>query len=114
MDRALVFGTSDGGSIPLEGTRWIYMKWYVYIVKCKDESLYTGITTNIMRRVLEHNTSDKLGAKSLRNKRPVKLVYEELYDTQSEARIREAAIKSWTREYKLKLIIKGELRSNKE
>ncbi|MEK9176653.1 MAG: GIY-YIG nuclease family protein [Patescibacteria group bacterium] len=79
------------------------MIWHVYIVKCIDDSLYTGITTDISRRVIEHNNS-KLGAKSLKGKRPVTLVYSENYDTQSEARKREAAIKQWKREYKLKLI----------
>ncbi|MBP9716944.1 MAG: GIY-YIG nuclease family protein [Candidatus Levybacteria bacterium] len=82
------------------------MNWHVYIVKCSDESLYTGITTDINRRVIEHNTNNKLGAKSLKGKRPVVLVYSEDYETQSEARKREAAIKQWSRAYKLKLIEK--------
>ena len=82
------------------------MDWHVYIVKCSDESLYTGITTDIDRRIIEHNTNGKLGAKSLRGKRPVKLIYSESYDTQSEARKREAAIKHWKRKYKLKLVEK--------
>ena len=85
------------------------MNWHVYIVKCSDESLYTGITTDIKRRVKEHNTSDKLGAKSLRGKRPVELVYTELFETQSDARKREAAIKQWSRTYKLELIEKNSL-----
>jgi putative endonuclease len=80
------------------------MDWFVYIVECKDGSLYTGITTDINRREQEHNTNDKLGAKSLRGKRPVKMVYFESHLNQSEARKREAAIKHWKREYKLKLI----------
>ena len=82
------------------------MSWHVYIVKCSDSSLYTGITTNVTRRVIEHNNS-KLGAKSLKGKRPVTLVYTESYSTQSEARKREAAIKQWKRENKLKLIEKA-------
>ena len=80
------------------------MKWYLYIVECKDGSLYTGISTDIQRRIWEHNTSDKLGSKSLRGKRPVKMVYSEEYNTQSDARQRETSIKTWTRKYKLKLI----------
>ena len=80
------------------------MFWYVYIVQCSDQSLYTGITIDIARRIREHNASDDLGAKSLRGKRPVKLVYNEVYSSQTEARKREAEIKSWKREYKLKLI----------
>ncbi|MBI4973159.1 GIY-YIG nuclease family protein [Candidatus Roizmanbacteria bacterium] len=83
------------------------MKWYVYIVQCKDGSLYTGITLDVVRRVKEHNEDDAKGAKSLRGKRPVKLVYFEEYNNQSEARKREAGIKNWKREYKLKLIMKG-------
>ena len=78
--------------------------WYLYIAKCGDESLYTGITTNVMRRIKEHNTDNKLGAKSLRGKRPVKPVYTEMHPTQFEARKREAEIKLWTREDKLKFI----------
>lgn len=81
------------------------MKWFLYILECKDGSLYTGITTDITRRVKEHNLG--FGAKSLVGKRPVKLVYEEVYASQEEARKREQAIKSWKREYKLKLIQKS-------
>lgn len=81
------------------------MSWFLYIVKCKDDSLYTGITTNINRRVKEHNLG--VGAKSLRGKLPVGLVYSERYESQNKARKRESAIKSWRREYKLKLISKG-------
>ncbi len=76
--------------------------WYVYIIKCGDKSLYTGITTDVKRRVKEHNNGK--GAKSLRGKRPVELVFVESKATQGEARKREAAIKRWTREYKLRLI----------
>jgi len=76
----------------------------VYIARCKDTSLYTGITTNIKRREKEHNNANKLGAKSLRGKRPVTIVYSEEYTTESDARKREVAIKRWNRKYKLKLI----------
>ena len=78
------------------------MKWYLYIVKCSDDSLYTGITIDIKRRVLQHN--NKLGAKSLKGKLPVVLVYQELFSNQVEAAAREREIKSWHRRYKLKLI----------
>jgi len=83
------------------------MYWYVYIAKCKDNTLYTGITTDIKRREKEHNTDNKLGAKSLRGKRPIHIVYYERYNTQQEAKKREASIKSWERNYKMKLIQKG-------
>jgi len=78
------------------------MKWFVYIVKCSDSSFYTGITTNLDRRIWQHN--NKLGAKSIRGKLPVKLVHKELYNNQHEAAKREREIKSWRREKKLKLI----------
>ena len=86
------------------------MKWFVYIARCKDTSLYTGITTDIKRREQEHNKDNKLGAKSLRGKRPVKIIYFESYRTQSEARKREHAIKQWRKKYKLQLIEKAIVR----
>lgn len=78
------------------------MFWYLYIAKCRDESLYTGITTDIPRRIKEHNA--KKGAFYTKNKLPVELVYQEIMANQSEARKREAAIKKLTRKDKLKLI----------
>jgi putative endonuclease len=50
------------------------MSWFVYIVRCRDSTLYCGITQNVQRRVREHNTSKK-GAKYTRGRRPVKLVW---------------------------------------
>ena len=79
-------------------------KWFVYIALCQDNALYTGITTNIKRREKEHNLDNKLGAKSLRAKRPVKIVYTEAYHNQKQAAQRERTIKNWKRENKLKLI----------
>lgn len=78
------------------------MKWYLYILRCKDDSLYTGITNNLEGRIKLHN--DGKGAKSILGKRPVALVYKEEYVSQAEAAERERNIKSWKREYKLKLI----------
>lgn len=80
------------------------MSWHTYIVRCADGSLYTGITTDLKRRVSEHNSDNSLGAKSLRYRRPVTLAYYEVFATQNEAAKREASIKRWTRKYKLKLI----------
>jgi len=79
------------------------MPWYLYIVKCRDESLYTGITTDISRRIKEHN--GKKGAFYTKNKTPVELVYQETMLGQSEARKREACIKRLTRPQKLALIM---------
>jgi putative endonuclease len=76
--------------------------WYLYIVKCSDSSLYTGITTNIENRLRQHNAG--LGAKSIKGRLPVSLVHSELYNSHSEALKREAEIKSWERKDKLKLV----------
>lgn len=50
--------------------------WYVYILRCNDHSLYTGITNDLSRRMREHNAQNKLAAKYLRGKLPVKLVFQ--------------------------------------
>ena len=77
--------------------------WKVYILKCSDSTLYTGVTTDLKRRVKEHNTSN-LGAKYTRTKRPVELVYFENCDDKVHAMQREYAIKQLTRSKKLELI----------
>jgi len=81
--------------------------YYVYILRCADESLYTGIATELERRVDEHNHSEK-GAKYTRTRRPVKLVYYEVYETRSLASRREYFIKKrLSRKEKLLLIATG-------
>jgi len=78
--------------------------YYVYIVECADETLYTGIATELARRVEEHNSSEK-GAKYTRVRRPVTLVYSEEYPDRSTASKREYEIKKkMNRSQKLKLI----------
>ncbi|HIP28883.1 MAG TPA: GIY-YIG nuclease family protein [Sulfurovum sp.] len=78
--------------------------YFVYILRCIDDSLYTGITTELSRRVEEHNFSDK-GAKYTRTRRPVTLVYFEKHGDRSSASKREYEIKKkMTRVMKLKLI----------
>lgn len=76
--------------------------WIVYIVKCSDGTLYTGITTDVARRIKEHNA--KLGAQYTKSRGPVKLVYKEKCATRSDALKREFQIKSWTRSEKLAFI----------
>jgi len=66
--------------------------WYVYIVRCSDSTLYTGITTDLARRVREHNEG-KAGAKYTRTRRPVMLVYHELATSRAEAVRREVLLK---------------------
>lgn len=75
---------------------------YVYIVQCADNTLYTGITTNLERRIQEHNTSPK-GAIYTRTKRPVKLVRSENHPDKSQASIREYQIKKLPRAQKIAL-----------
>ncbi len=75
----------------------------VYILKCADESLYTGCTNDLEKRYKQHNTS-KQGAHYTKIRRPVVLLYSEHYQTLKEARGREAELKRWTREAKLHLI----------
>lgn len=77
--------------------------YHLYILLCADNTLYTGITTELDRRVKEHNSS-KLGAKYTRGRRPVRLVYSEQFSTRSEAQKEEARIKKLTRSEKLRLV----------
>ena len=79
------------------------MPYFVYILKCKDNTLYTGIATDVKRRLHEHNETDK-GAKYTRVRRPVELVYKEELEDRSSACKREYAIKQLKREEKLRLI----------
>lgn len=73
------------------------------MLKCSDESLYTGITTDLNRRVDEHNNSKK-AAKYTRVRRPVEIIYYEFYEDKSHASKREHEIKKFTRIQKLGLI----------
>ena len=74
--------------------------WYVYILKCADNTLYTGITVDVERRIDEHNNDNKLAAKYTRVRRPVKLVYQEQLKTRSLATKREMQIKKLKRNEK--------------
>ena len=80
-------------------------EWYTYMVRCSDDSLYTGITTDLERRVLEHNTSNK-GSKYTKTRRPVRLVYNETHKDRSTSSKRESEIKKLSRGDKLKMINK--------
>jgi len=74
--------------------------WFVYIVRCADDSLYTGITKDVDRRVQEHNEGDKLASKYTRARRPVVLVYQETCESRSVATKREIEIKLLSRKEK--------------
>lgn len=77
--------------------------WFLYIVKCADGTLYTGVTTDVTRRVEEHNASPK-GAKYTRVRRPVALVHQEAFQDRGAACVREAAIKKLSRDEKMILL----------
>ena len=74
----------------------------IYILKCADNSLYTGITTDLKRRFLEHK--NKIGSHYTSAKTAVKIVYSEEHPDRSSASKREAEIKSWPRKKKLEMI----------
>ena len=76
---------------------------YTYILKCADNTLYIGATNNLEKRLIQHNTS-KQGAHYTKIRRPVVLVYTEIFKTLSESRKREAELKKLSRAEKLKLI----------
>lgn len=77
--------------------------WHIYIVRCRDGTLYTGITTNLERRITEHN-SKKGGAKYTKPRRPVRLVYSEQAGSRSAATQREYQIKKMVLKKKNELI----------
>ena len=68
--------------------------WFVYILRCADNSLYTGVTTDIEKRLKQHNGLEKNGAKYTRGRQPVTLVYQENSHSRAEACKREHDIKS--------------------
>ena len=77
--------------------------YQAYILKCFDSTYYTGITTDLKRRIAEHNNSP-LGAKYTRGRRPVKLVYSKRFKNKSTASKEEARIKKMSRKEKINLI----------
>lgn len=81
------------------------MSYFVYILECADNTLYTGCTNNLEKRLIEHNTG-KTGAKYTRARRPVKLVFSEPALNLSAALKREAAIKKLSKSQKNLLIKK--------
>lgn len=80
----------------------IEKKHFVYILECKDKTLYTGWTTNLEKRIISHNSG--MGAKYTRGRKPVKLVYFENFNSKSDALKREIAIKKLSRDDKIELI----------
>ncbi len=80
--------------------------WYVYVIRASDDSLYTGVTTDVQRRFNEHCGPDK-GARYFRGRQPLEVVYREACPDRGSAQQREAAIKKLSRASKLELIAQG-------
>lgn len=85
------------------------LAWFVYILQCADNTLYTGITTDVERRLHQHNHT-KTGAKYTRVRRPVNLVYQEACESRSAAAKREYQLKKLTRDEKINLVKLAEIR----
>ena len=77
-------------------------EWQVYMLLCSDGSLYTGISTDVERRMREHGSGR--GARYFRGRRPMRLVYLETGHDRASASVREAAIKKLSRAGKLRLL----------
>ena len=81
--------------------------YYLYILRCSDNSLYCGQTNDLQRRIQEHNSNKFKSAKYTKGRRPVKLVYSEKYKTVNEALKREFEIKKMTKTKKEALVKKS-------
>ncbi len=92
----------DLGSSPSPAAKGITSMYFVYLAKCEDGSIYTGITTDLKRRLKEHQSG--IGGKYTRAKKVTKILHTEKFSTRSLASKREAEIKSWDRKRKLDLI----------
>ena len=82
--------------------------WQVYLLQCADQSLYVGVTTDLVRRVQQHNGQLAGGARYTKARRPVALVWSDACDSRSEAQQREYALRRLSRERKLALIASAE------
>ena len=80
-------------------------RWFVYLLRCVDGSLYTGITTDLGRRFKQHNAGT--ASRYTRSRLPVEMVYHEIRRSRSSALKREAAIKALSRQEKLAMIQLG-------
>lgn len=78
--------------------------YFFYILRCSDNSLYCGMTSNLQNRLKEHNSSGVKGAKYLRGKKPATVVYSETYPDKKTAMNREFEVKKWTKAKKEALV----------
>lgn len=83
--------------------------YYLYILECVDKTLYTGITTDLARRVAQHNGEGKAGAKYTAGRRPVKLIYSKKFKDRGTATCEEARIKKLDRTKKIALCEKKDV-----
>ncbi len=83
------------------------MTWWVYIVKCSDDSYYTGVTTDIDKRLQQHNSDNTRGSRYIRFRRPATLVHSEAMATKSQAFRKEVLIKGWSKQKKMTYIQKA-------
>lgn len=81
-----------------------HTEWFFYIVRCKDNSLYSGMTNNLEERIKRHNEGS--GAKYTASHRPVSLVHSEKCNSESEAKKREYEVKRWPK-LKKELLVQG-------
>ncbi len=79
-------------------------RYFLYVLECSDSTLYTGITTDVERRLREHNTCNKKGSKYTRARRPVKILAAKIYNDRSEASKAESKFKKLSRKEKLEEI----------
>lgn len=86
------------------GAEYALSGWHIYMVRCADGTLYTGVTTDLARRIAEHNGVKRGGARYTRCRRPVELVWYEAAETRALACKREYALKGLSRQAKLKLV----------
>lgn len=86
-----------------KGFNYRIIMWFIYILLCADDTFYTGVTTDIDRRLIEHNSLDKW-AKYTKMRRPVQIIYTREFTSRSQACKEEYRIKQLTRKQKEKLI----------
>ncbi|MGD8559860.1 MAG: GIY-YIG nuclease family protein [Gammaproteobacteria bacterium] len=80
------------------------LPWHVYMVRCSDNSLYTGIAKSLEKRLQEHNGDNRNGARYTRSRRPVTLVYHESHASRAQAARREVEIKRMSKKHKEALV----------
>jgi len=83
--------------------------WFLYLIRCKDNSLYTGITTDVKRRFQEHQGNDRKGSKYLRGKAPLTLVLKKKIGDKSLTSKIEAKVKKLPK-FKKELFVKGKIK----